>query len=99
MRKRKTRKHRNFKHLRAFQEIGAGGGNRTRTPSLATDFESASSTSSNTPASMFFKIRSGQRTQKIGGTPRRDIKNQINIELLKALINQGLARRARETAK
>ena len=29
---------------------GTGGGNRTRTPSLAMDFESTSSTSSNTPA-------------------------------------------------
>ena len=29
---------------------GAGGGNRTRTPLLAMDFESTSSTSSNTPA-------------------------------------------------
>ena len=30
--------------------LGTGGGNRTRTPSLAMDFESTSSTSSNTPA-------------------------------------------------
>ena len=30
--------------------FGTGGGNRTRTPSLAMDFESTSSTSSNTPA-------------------------------------------------
>ena len=34
-----------------FCNNGAGGGTRTHTPSLATDFESASSTSSNTPAS------------------------------------------------
>ena len=31
-------------------DAGAGGGNRTRTPLLAMDFESTSSTSSNTPA-------------------------------------------------
>lgn len=30
--------------------FGAGSGTRTHTPSLATDFESASSTNSNTPA-------------------------------------------------
>ena len=43
---------------------GAGGGNRTRTPLLAMDFESTSSTSSNTPAQyanyilwfMFFQV-------------------------------------------
>jgi hypothetical protein len=29
---------------------GAGGGTRTHTPSLTTDFESVSSTNSNTPA-------------------------------------------------
>ena len=32
---------------------GAGGGTRTHTLSLATDFESASSTDSNTPANLF----------------------------------------------
>ena len=30
--------------------VGAGGGTRTRTPSLVMDFESTSSTNSNTPA-------------------------------------------------
>ena len=34
---------------------GAGGGTRTHTPSLATDFESASSTDSNTPAHYDFR--------------------------------------------
>ena len=34
--------------------IGAGGGTRTHTPSLTTDFESVSSASSNTPA---FQLR------------------------------------------
>ena len=39
--------------------LGTGGGNRTRTPSLAMDFESTSSTSSNTPAG---KTSAYQRT-------------------------------------
>ncbi len=34
--------------------LSAGGGGRTRTPLLATDFESVSSANSNTPA-YFFK--------------------------------------------
>lgn len=37
----------------SVSEDGTGGGTRTHTPSLTTDFESASSTNSNTPAYVY----------------------------------------------
>ena len=36
--------------INVWSNYGAGGGTRTRTPSLVMDFESTSSTNSNTPA-------------------------------------------------
>ena len=79
-----------FLYIREFSCVmntrhGAGGGTRTHTPSLATDFESASSTNSNTPASVFSTSRSRCPVREIGGTSWRDIKNRIYIELSKNL--------------
>ena len=71
--------------LSGLLRAGAGGGTRTHTPSLATDFESASSTNSNTPASLFSTSRSRCPVREIGGTSWRDIKNRIHIELSKTL--------------
>ena len=43
------------KFLSKFVDFtGAGGGTRTRTPSLAMDFESTSSADSNTPAKKIY---------------------------------------------
>jgi hypothetical protein len=39
-----------FRLVQRFNSFGAGGGTRTHTPLLTTDFESAPSTNSSTPA-------------------------------------------------
>ena len=56
-----------YQGIASLQESGAGGGTRTRTPSLAMDFESTSSTNSNTPASMLFKSFPGVPSEKSEG--------------------------------
>ena len=64
--------------------LGAGGGSRTHTGVNPTDFESASSANSNTPASIILShlpipIREN------GGTSWRDIKTKLHIQFSKSL--------------
>ena len=79
--------------------FGAGGGTRTRTPSLAMDFESTSSTNSNTPAFVSSNPARKNHPLENGGTLRRDLNTTIHMKFSQGLAAQCVPLMEQEPAK